>query len=257
MIIYAILLLVILLVLGSLNSQIKCNDFLRMENIDQLKTGDLIFGRHRNFASRLQQWALASPVNHIAMIVKIEEELWVWDVDPKIGAYLTTFKDYVQSNFDGTHKKPAIPASFYGLDVPYVVPRGVYSKTALYIKRLQKPIDQMKTLDFIEKNLGRPFSFRFWCAAVSQTILFDLPCGIIKESEGVFCSELLFSLFLELGAVSPRSPRTVLPVHFWEDSVHWQNNYALKPQQLIGSIKNDILESSVAEKLVNIVIRST
>jgi hypothetical protein len=225
-----------------------------MENISELKTGDLIFGRHRNLASKLQQWAFGSPVNHIAMIVKIEDELWVWDVDPKIGAYMTPFKDYVQSNFDGTHKKPAVPTCFYGLDIPYVVPRCVYSKTALYVKRLKEGIDQKKTLDFIEKNLGRPFSFRFWCAAVSQTLLFDLPCGIIQETEGVFCSELIYSLFSELGIVLQRSPRTVLPVHFWEDSIHWQQNGTWKPQQLIGAIKNENVDSlGAAEKLVDLI----
>jgi hypothetical protein len=214
-----------------------------MEDIGQLKTGDLIFGRHRNFASRMQQWAFGSPINHIAMIVRIDDELWVWDVDPKIGAYLTLFKDFVQSNFDGTHKKPAIPPIFYGLDVPYIVPRVKYSKTAIYIKRLKSSLDNEKVLEFIEKNLGRPFSFRFWCAAASQLTFFDLPCSFIDEGEGMFCSEIMFSLFLELGIVANRSPRTVLPLHFWDDSA--LETYG--PQQLIGSIKDiDKVETPVA-----------
>jgi hypothetical protein len=204
-----------------------------MENIGILKTGDLIFGRHRNFASKLQQWAFGSPINHVAMIVKIEEELWVWDVDPKTGACLITFRDYIQSNFDGTHKKPAIPHIFYGLDVPYVIPRATYTKTALYIKRLPEAIDQDKTLAFIEKNLGRPFSFRFWCAAASQTLSFELPCEFISEQEGAFCSELIAKLFNELG-IFRRSPRTVLPLHLWDSSL-----IRAAPMQLIGSVKKN------------------
>jgi len=233
MILYALLFLILILISGSLSSRIQCDDFLRMENIKDLKTGDLIFGRHRNLASKLQQWAFGSPINHVAMIVRIEEDLWVWEVDPKTGSCLISFKDYIQSNFDGTHKKPAIPAVFYGLDVPYVVPRGTYTKTALYIKRLPESIDQEKTLAFIEKNLGRPFSFRFWCAAASQTLSFEMPCEFIPEGQGAFCSELIATLYNELGIIR-RSPRTVLPLHLWDSSL-----ISSTPMQLIGSLKTD------------------
>lgn len=248
---YVLLLLLIILVSGSLSSRINCNEFMRLEETASLKTGDLIFTRHKNFASRMQQWALGSPINHVAMIVRIEKELWVFDVDPPIGAYLTTFADFVKSNFDGTHKKPKVPKSFYGLDIPYIVPRVSYAKSALYVKQMNGKVDDVHVLDFVQKNIGRPFSFRFWCAASSLALSFDLPCHFMQEGDGMFCSEILYTLFLELGIVPARNPRTVLPLHFWENGVKWS-----PVKQLVGAIKEEE-DEAVSPKIVDMILRST
>jgi hypothetical protein len=75
----------------------------------------------------------------------------------------------------------------------------------------------------------------------------------MQESEGMFCSEIIYELFAALGIVAKMSPRAILPIHFWEDSINWTSK-PMQAQQFIGAVKEEALE--VAPELVGMILRS-
>ena len=89
---------------------------------DTLKTGDIIFTKASNRKSVVQQFMFGSFVNHCAMIVRVDAALWVWDVNPYVGAYMTPLLDFVHHNWLGRAPPPSDPP--IGLRVPYVFPRA-------------------------------------------------------------------------------------------------------------------------------------
>lgn len=254
--------------------------FLRLKDaFATLKTGDLLFTKSGNWTSRVQQYFFGSFINHVAMIFKASDGLlWIWDLAPQVGAYMTPLQEFIRSNWAG--RPPTLGRNPVDLPVSYVVPRVterfsdiVDQKSALFVRRLHKPLDQTLALQFIQRNLGRPYSWRFWLSAFTRVTGLDIPLGwkFSTDPLGMFCSELLGHTFVHAHALDGRKspPSMLLPNHFWENELHWTEGQGLHaPEQLIGTIP-DIVQSEhveaweagvstspkLIETLVNIVYR--
>jgi hypothetical protein len=231
--------------LGFLKAQNPGYHPLKLTNISdlqKLKTGDLIFTRALKFVSKLQQYFLGSYVNHVAMIYKTPEgELWVWDTNPSVGAYMTRLESFIYDNFHGRAVRPSNPP--IGLPVPYITPRTSKSKSNLYIRRLNTPIDNKKILQFLQQNLGRPYSYRFWKSAIEKgfgnIVLFPISWDTNTDSEGMFCTELLAHTLAAGGAIdlSRQCAQSFLPHDFWINSIPWvQNQTLLEPERIFGDV---------------------
>lgn len=222
-----------------------------------LQTGDLIFTKARNFTSKLQQFAFGSYVNHCAMVVRVgESNLWIWDLAPDLGAYVAPLQDFILSNWNGRSARPHNPATMTGrLHVPYVVPHDKslpsallpfeQSRASLFIRRLKKPLDTRTVVRCIERNLGRPYSYRFWMGAFTKFtgLDFGFGWGWSRDSLGMFCTELIAHTYLDAGAfaVSPsQPPESLMPFHFWEDQLPWKSSdgYGFVPfaERLVGPL---------------------
>ena len=212
-----------------------------------LKTGDLIFTTSEGFFSNVQRYIFGSAVTHCCMVVKFKDRLWVWDCNPKIGAYLCTLSDFIATNWNGRPSNPSMHEDV-GLAVSYNVPKSdSMFRYSLYIRRFHGHLDHDKIIAFIRSNVGRPYSYRFWIAAYCKMVglLADipLPWAYLKNTDGsVFCSELLALTYASCGVL--RTPATsILPVHFWENTVQWSHGHGmLPPERLFGEMhENKIL----------------
>lgn len=220
--------------------------FLRVEDaLASLKTGDVIFTKSKNWTSRVQQYFFGSFINHCAMVFKAADgNLWIWDLAPQVGAYMTPLQEFIRNNWVGRPPNPHSPP--IGLSVSYVVPRivdrfatSVQRKSALFVRRSSKPLDQNLVLEFIQQNLGRPYSWRFWLSAYTRVTGLEFPLGwaLATDSLGMFCSELLAHTYIHAKALHPvkNPPSSILPNHFWENDLHWVEGHGLlPPEQLIG-----------------------
>lgn len=211
-----------------------------------LKTGDMIFTKSKNWTSKVQTFFFGSYVNHCAMVFKASDNsLWIWDLAPQVGAYMTPLREFVRNNWAGRPPNPQSPP--IDLQVPYVVPRSgrvgnaLAQRSALFIRRSHFALDQQKVLEFIQKNLGRPYSWRFWLSAYVRVTGLEFPLGwsLATDPLGMFCSELIAHTFIHAGALHPvlNPPPSILPVHFWENNLQWMHGHGLlPPEQLIGSV---------------------
>ena len=255
-----LLLLVVSLVAGYVRAHrphVGRLSFLRLQTAwSTLKTGDMIFTKAKNWTSRVQQFFLGSFINHCAMIFKASDGgLWIWDLAPQVGAYMTPLDEFVRNNWTGRppnpHRGPV------DLPVSYVVPRiterfadSVQQKSSLFVRRLHSPLDQAKTLEFIQRNLGRPYSWRFWLSAYNRVTGLEFPLGwsIATDPLGMFCSELIGHTFVAAGALdgSKSPPASLLPSHFFENDLHWREGFGMHPpEQLMGTVPNVKLSEHV------------
>ena len=145
--------------IGYLKAQSPGYHPLQLTNIsslqNKLKTGDLIFTKALRFIPRLQQYFLGSYVNHVAMIYKTpDDELWVWDTNPSVGAYMTRLETFLSDNFHGRAARPLDPP--LGLHVPYINPKLPTNtqdqKSNIFIRRLYNKINEKKILQFLQQN---------------------------------------------------------------------------------------------------------
>ena len=235
-----LLYLICILVAGAVQSSVMISSTLTLLQDAEatLKTGDLIFTKSENLFSHVQQYFFGSAINHCCMIVKFNGTLWVWDCNPKIGAYITTLSDFIATNWEGKPPNPSMHKDV-GVDVSYNVPKSESKfRYSLYIRRFHGHLDQDKVISFIRANVGRPYSYRFWVAAYCRTVgvLADipLPWHYLKNTDGsVFCSELLALTYQTCGVLKTPAV-SVLPVHFWENSVTWNNAGLMRPERLFG-----------------------
>jgi hypothetical protein len=237
--------------IGYLKAQSPGYHPLQLTNIsslqNKLKTGDLIFTKALRFIPRLQQYFLGSYVNHVAMIYKTpDDELWVWDTNPSVGAYMTRLETFLSDNFHGRAARPLDPP--LGLHVPYINPKLPTNtqdqKSNIFIRRLYNKINEKKILQFLQQNLGRPYSYKFWKSAIEKGfgnfISFPISWDTNKDADGgMFCTELLAHTLAagEALDLSQRCAQSLLPHDFWINSVPWAHNQTLlEPERLFGNV---------------------
>lgn len=282
---YALMLLIFVLIYGyieSHNPKVGRLHLIRYEDaLSTLKTGDMIFTKSKNWTSKVQQYFFGSFINHCAMVFRADDDsLWIWDLAPQVGAYMTPLKEFIKNNWYGKPPNPYSPP--IGINIPYVVPRSssarftTETRSSLYIRRLHYPLNQQKVLEFIQKNIGRPYSWRFWLSAYVHVSGLEFPLGwsIAKDTLGMFCSELIAHTYIHAGALHPllSAPPSLLPVHFWENNLHWIHGQGLlPPEQIVGNVndqethagstiaweKGISLESEVIDTLVNLLHKET
>ncbi len=210
--------------------------------LDNLKTGDIIFTKAKNNTSLVQQYFFGSYINHCAMIYRAHDNsLWVWDTGPSVGAYMTPLYEFVRHNWLG--RQPPAESPPIGLELSYVNPQKLdripeQEQSMLFVRRLEKPLDQNKVTRFLQRNLGRPYSYRFWFTAVSCVTGLLPPHSYTNNSLGVFCSELMMETYHSSGAVDliKSPPSSVMPKHFWMNDISWKNNTLLTAERLIGRL---------------------
>ena len=208
-----------------------------------LKTGDIIFTKAKNSLSLLQQYFFGSYVNHCSMIFRANDSsLWVWDTGPSVGAYMTPLYEFVRHNWLG--REPPAETPPIGIDISYVNPQKQdripeLQQSMLFVRRLAKPLDEKKILSFLQRNLGRPYSYRFWKSAVNCITGLQPAFTYDQNGEGCFCSELLMLTYNNAGEVDLQKspPRSIMPKHFWMNEVHWTNGQTLlTAERLIGQL---------------------
>lgn len=232
----------------------------RIEDVlGTLKTGDLIFTKAKNTTSKLQQYFFGSYINHVAMIFKTHDNnFWVWDTGPSVGAYMTPLHEFIRHNWLG--RVPPAESPPIGFDVAYINPQKQeripeVEKSFLFIKRLAKPINEQKVLRFIQQNLGRPYSYRFWMSAANIVSGYQIPFdySLSTDSLGMFCSELLMHTYAAAGEVDEQKspPPSILPKHFWSNEISWKlvprfnekswtGNSLLGAERIIGRMEHII-----------------
>ena len=223
---------------------------IRIEDLlGTLKTGDLIFTKAKNTTSKLQQYFFGSYINHVAMIFKTHDNnFWVWDTGPSVGAYMTPLHEFIRHNWLG--RTPPAESPPIGFDVSYINPQKQeripeMERSFLFVKRLAKPLNQQKVLQFIQKNLGRPYSYRFWMSAANIVSGHQMPFdwNFSTDSLGMFCSELLMHTFAAAGEVDLlKTPApSILPKHFWSNEISWTGTQTLMgAERIIGKMEHII-----------------
>jgi hypothetical protein len=210
---------------------------------EKLKTGDIIFTKAKNNTSLIQQYFFGSYVNHCAMIFRAHDNsLWVWDTGPSVGAYMTPLYEFVRHNWLG--RQPPAETPPLGLGVSYVNPQKQdripeLQQSMLFLRRLAKPLNQEKVLSFLQANLGRPYSYRFWMSAVNCITGLQPAHTYEHTMPGYFCSELMMLTYHAAGAVDlVKSPAaSVMPKQFWMNDVCWaEGQTLLGAERLIGHI---------------------
>ncbi len=213
-----------------------------LDALSSLKTGDLLFTRSQNWSSKLQMWFCQTYINHVAMAYRAHTgDLWIFDVSPQ-GAYMAPLMDFVRYNWKGLPPRPSEMPPI-GLQIPYVTPRKtefLLNKSAVYVRRLAKPLDDRACLRFLQRNIGRPYSYRWWMSAFfASPFALHLPISwhMAKDNPGMFCTELLAHLFAEQGFLNTQGtpPSSIMPSAFWENTIQWTNGQGLQDaEQLIG-----------------------
>lgn len=210
---------------------------------DNLKTGDIIFTKAKNNTSLIQQYFFGSYVNHCAMIFRAHDKsLWVWDTGPSVGAYMTPLYEFVRHNWLG--RQPPAETPPLGLGVSYINPQKQdripeLQQSMLFLRRLRKPLNQDKVLSFLQRNLGRPYSYRFWMSAVNCITGLQPAHNYEHTMPGYFCSELMMLTYHAAGAVDlVQSPAaSVMPKQFWMNDISWTDGQTLLgAERLIGHI---------------------
>jgi hypothetical protein len=209
--------------------------------ISSLKTGDIIFTKAKSRFSILQQYFFGSYINHCAMIYKAaDQSLWVWDTGPSVGAYMTPLYEFIRHNWLG--RQPPAESPPLGLDISYVNPQKLdripeQERSMLFLRRLQKPLDQRKVTRFLQQNLGKPYSYRFWFAAINCVTGFHPPSLASYNNHGVFCSELMMQTYHAANAINLTSmASSKLPKHFWMNDIQWNDNTLLTAERIIGQL---------------------
>jgi hypothetical protein len=218
--------------------------------VHHLNTGDIIFTKAKSRFSVLQQYFFGSYINHCAMIYKAHDSsLWVWDTGPSVGAYMTPLHEFVRHNWLG--RQPPAENPPIGLDISYVNPQKVdripeQEQSMLFLRRLEKPLDQAKITRFLQLNIGKPYSYRFWFTAINCVTGLQPPHPSTSNDEGVFCSELLMQTYQAADAVdSVKCPTSsILPKHLWMNDIPWKNNTLLTAERLIGQLPPSIPKST-------------
>jgi hypothetical protein len=225
------------------------NGTLHMTKLDDallsLKTGDLLFTRSENWTSKLQMYFCQTYVNHCCMVYKVPEtgELWVWDVSPREGAYMLPLVDFVRYNWKGHPPRPSEMPPI-GIQIPYANAAKrdtLMYKSAIYIRRLHKPLDDRLVLKYLQDNIGRPYSYRWWWSAVLSSAfvlpVLPIPWSFAQDKDGMFCSEIIGKLYSDCGFLETKySPvSSIMPSHLWTNDIHWKNGQGLQDaEQLIG-----------------------
>jgi hypothetical protein len=217
------------------------------ELVSSLKTGDLIFTKAKNLTSILQQHFFGSFINHCAMIFRAPNgSLWIWDTGPSVGAYMTPFHEFVRHNWLG--RQPPAESPPVGLEVSYINPQKLdripeKMQSMLFVRRLAKPICQEKIIKYIQENLGRPYSYRFWMSAINCVTGLQPAFNFEHSLPGYFCSELLmltYAAALEVDLhLSPAA--SIMPKHFWMNDIAWKDGQTLlTAERLIGELPKPI-----------------
>jgi len=107
-------------------------------------------------------------------------------------------------------------------------------------------VDHAQILKFLQKNLGRPYSYRFWKSAIEKglgnLLSFPLRWDTNTDREGMFCTELLAHTLAAGGALdlSQRCAQSLLPHDFWTNSVPWTRGQTLtEPERLFGDVQTE------------------
>jgi hypothetical protein len=213
------------------------------ELVSSLKTGDLIFTKAKNTTSLLQQHFFGSYINHCAMIFRARDDsLWIWDTGPSVGAYMTPFHEFVRHNWLG--RQPPAESPPVGLEVSYINPQKLdripeKMQSMLFVRRLAKPINQEKILKYIQENLGRPYSYRFWMSAINCVTGLQPAFDFEHSLPGYFCSELIMLTYEAAKEVDLRltPAASIMPRQFWMNEIAWTNGQTLlTAERLIGEL---------------------
>jgi hypothetical protein len=131
-------------------------------------------------------------------------------------------------------------------------------QSMLFVRRLAKPLDEKKILSFLQRNLGRPYSYRFWKSAVNCITGLQPAFTYDQNGEGCFCSELLMLTYNNAGEVDLQKspPRSIMPKHFWMNEVHWTNGQTLlTAERLIGQLPPAVQAGTKKEDFIKLWIQ--
>ncbi len=173
------------------------------EAIDEATTGDVWLFRGRSVADRAIRVATNSPVNHVAMVVAIE------DLPPLL--WHTEMGRTLEDVWTGTHHRGA---QLNRLADAYRVWTGKYQQQA-YVRQFRGEVTRAmedELLRVIAAHVGKPFP------RTSRLAAWWLKGRLRREATGeaVYCAQLLAITFRHMGLLDPRKPANWYdPGKFW------------------------------------------
>jgi hypothetical protein len=173
------------------------------EAIDDATTGDVWLFRGRSVADRAIRVATNAPVNHVAMVVALD------DLPPLL--WHTEMGRTLEDVWTGTHHRGA---QLNRLDEAYRVWTGKYQQLA-YLRQFRGDITREmedELLRVIAANIGKPFPKTRRLAA------WWLKGRVRREATGeaVYCAQLLAITFRRMGLLDGRKPANWYdPGKFW------------------------------------------
>ena len=173
------------------------------EAIDDATTGDVWLFRGRSVADRAIRVATNAPVNHVAMVVAIE------DLPPLL--WHTEMGRSLEDVWTGTHHRGA---QLNRLDDAYRVWTGKYQQQA-YVRQFRGQVTREmedELLRVIAAHIGKPFP------KTARLATWWLKGRVRQEATGeaVYCAQLLAITFRRMGLLDARKPANWYdPGKFW------------------------------------------
>lgn len=187
-----------------------------------LDTGDLILMSSLDFGSKYIRYFTNSYFSHIAMVIKRNDKLYLWEAD-------------VDEMKDEKYKKDAQ----YGTRIVNLKEKlSYYSNNFFGFLKLNTKIDPYKKLNYnyIKKYIKR---FRFvhfnsnlllWFLARIRNKTIDNVCNLITSEKDMYCSELIGRVFQDLNILKrDRHPRYYSPEDFISPFIY---NYKYIPHPI-------------------------
>lgn len=164
--------------------------------LHELRSGDLLLLADVGALGRVQRFVLDTPISHVGVLVMSQSQPWVLEATRSHGITLTSLWAWLG---DGGKRV------FY---------RRLHCDTPDAERRAA--VDA-----YANRNLGRPYAFRFWVEA-TRVLPLALPMPFDEEGrdEARFCSELVAEVFRAVGALDAKetaAAHTVMPRDLWEE----------------------------------------
>ncbi|EAS05485.2 PH domain protein (macronuclear) [Tetrahymena thermophila SB210] len=177
------------------------------EFLEYIESGDILLFETNNIAAKFQRKITGSKYDHVALCVKMQDEIRIFDSTSDDGVSLTEWKEYIFIN-------------------------DLYEKvTVRKLQNVDRQYIEENLYTFILENIGKSYSFNFkklisYCPKSNRDAL-----GREKDPQEYFCSELVAKFLKNVDLL----PQDKAASSYWPISFSQQKNLQL----LLGAYLGD------------------
>ncbi|KAL4471153.1 hypothetical protein ABPG72_019095 [Tetrahymena utriculariae] len=177
------------------------------EFLEHIESGDILLFETNNIAAKFQRKITGSKYDHVALCVRMQEEIRIFDSTSDDGVSLTEWKEYIYIN-------------------------DLYEKvTVRKLQNVDRQYIEENLYTFILENIGKSYSFNFkklisYCPKRNRDAL-----GREKDPQEYFCSELVAKFLKNVDLL----PQDKAASSYWPISFSQQKNLQL----LLGASLGD------------------
>ncbi|KAL4428958.1 hypothetical protein ABPG74_011154 [Tetrahymena malaccensis] len=177
------------------------------EFLEHIESGDILLFETNNIAAKFQRKITGSKYDHVALCVKMQDEIRIFDSTSDDGVSLTEWKEYIFIN-------------------------DLYEKvTVRKLMNVDRQYIEENLYTFILENIGKSYSFNFkklisYCPKSNRDAL-----GREKDPQEYFCSELVAKFLKNVDLL----PQDKAASSYWPISFSQQKNLQL----LLGASLGD------------------